>query len=325
MTLAPMPKSTSARKKKFNQVSLWQGLSAGLLITVIFLSFFSVSIEIKLKSSTARAIGQELTSVTPEQDAGEDSSDISKVVLPAEGVTIPIKWGNLGAQMIATGVIDALKFESIYAQRGGLSDDEKNLLYGTAEVPFKLDAQNSATLLNLLWAFGLANKSEILATGPMQDPRYGGADRFASTGGWTLAKGEAMDHYSKHEFVVLSQEQAEMVKRVSENIYRPCCGNSTYFPDCNHGMAMLGLLQLMAAQNLSEAEMYQFALKVNSYWFPDTYLAIATYFAKQGVQWKDVDAKEALGSAYSSAAGYRKILTEVEPPKSGGSGGGCGV
>ena len=134
-----------------------------------------------------------------------------------------------------------------------------------------------------------------------------------------------MDHYSKHEFVVLSQEQAEMVKRVSENIYRPCCGNSTYFPDCNHGMAMLGLLQLMAAQNLSEAEMYQFALKVNSYWFPDTYLAIATYFAKQGVQWKDVDAKEALGSAYSSAAGYRKILTEVEPPKSGGSGGGCGV
>ena len=174
MTLAPMPKSTSARKKKFNQVSLWQGLSAGLLITVIFLSFFSVSIEIKLKSSTARAIGQELTSVTPEQDAGEDSSDISKVVLPAEGVTIPIKWGNLGAQMIATGVIDALKFESIYAQRGGLSDDEKNLLYGTAEVPFKLDAQNSATLLNLLWAFGLANKSEILATGPMHDPRYGG-------------------------------------------------------------------------------------------------------------------------------------------------------
>src|SRR3989344_541891 len=111
MTLAPMPKSTSARKKKFNQVSLWQGLSAGLLIAVIFLSFFSVNIDIKLKSSMARATtGQELTSVAPEQDAGEDGLDLSKAVLPAEGVTIPIKWGNLGVQMIATGVIDALKF-----------------------------------------------------------------------------------------------------------------------------------------------------------------------------------------------------------------------
>ena len=33
-----------------------------------------------------------------------------------------------------------------------------------------------------------------------------------------------------------------MENKIAKGIYRPCCNNSTYFPDCNHGMAMLGLL-----------------------------------------------------------------------------------
>ena len=98
----------------------------------------------------------------------------------------------------------------------------------------------------------------------MTDKQFGGADKFASTGGWSLSKGNAMDHYSRHNFVVLTQAQAELVERVSKNIYRPCCNNSTYFPDCNHGMAMLGLLELMASQNISEGQMYKIALSVNS-------------------------------------------------------------
>ena len=133
-----------------------------------------------------------------------------------------------------------------------------------------------------------------------------------------------MDHYSKYEFVKLTSDEQSRVERVSQGVYRPCCGNSTYFPDCNHGMAMLGLLELLAAEGLSEGEMYKVALQVNSYWFPDTYLTLAKYFAKRDVAWNDVDPKEVLGSAYSSAAGYRQILTEVEPPKTQ-SGGSCGV
>jgi len=48
-------------------------------------------------------------------------------------------------------------------------------------------------------------------------------------------------------------------------------------------MAMLGLLELMAAQGVGEEEMYKAALAVNSYWFPDTYLTIAEYMQNKGI------------------------------------------
>ena len=158
----------------------------------------------------------------------------------------------------------------------------------------------------------------------MADEKYGGAGNFASTGGWTLAKGDGMEHYSKHNFIVLTEEQQELVERVSKGIFRPCCGNSVHFPDCNHGMAVLGLLEIMASQGAEEQEMYDAALKVNSYWFPGTYLTLAKYFGARETEWKDVDAKTVLGSLYSGARGYRQILQEVEPEKAKG-GGGCGV
>lgn len=246
-------------------------------------------------------------------------------VLPKNGITLPVTWNDLGKQMIEAGVIDKDKFESLYAQRGGLDDEVKNLLYGENNGKLKINTQNSGTILNLLWAFGLANKNPILEEGPMQDERYGGAGRFASTGGWPLSTGGAMNHYSAHAFAALTEKQQKLVERVSQNIYRPCCGNSVYFPDCNHGMAMLGLLELMASQGVDEEEMYKAALQVNSYWFPDTYLTIAKYFEKRGVEWSDVNPKEVLGSAYSSAQGYGQILAEVTPPQSRSGGNGCGV
>ena len=70
--------------------------------------------------------------------------------------------------------------------------------------------------LNLLWALGLGNKNEILDNGPMTDKKYGGAGRFASTGGWTLAQGDAMNHYSMHRFIGLTLEQQALVEKVSK-------------------------------------------------------------------------------------------------------------
>ena len=120
--------------------------------------------------------------------------------------------------------------------------------------------------LNWYWAFGLANKNPVLEEGPMRDPRYETAN-FASTGGWTLATGDAMDHYSHHTFVAFTPDQQERLEKVSKNVYRPCCGNSTYFTDCNHGMAMLGMLEILAADNASESEMYAAAEAANALWF----------------------------------------------------------
>jgi hypothetical protein len=261
--------------------------------------------------------------IAGDMPAFEKLNDFKGTVLPSE-VVLPVIWDNIGKQMVEAGVIDALKFEAVYSKRGGLSDAEKSLLYAENNGNLRITPENSGVVLNLLWAFGLSNKNPVLENGPMVDERYGGAGRFASTGGWTLAKGDAMEHYSKYPFVVLTQEQQEAVERVSKNIYRPCCGNSTYFPDCNHGMAMLGLLELLAYNGVSEEEMYKVALQVNSYWFPETYLTIAKYFNQKGISWSGVDPKEVLGAAYSSAQGYRKILSEVEPVDLR-SGGGCGV
>ena len=254
----------------------------------------------------------------------DDNAAPQDVVLPASGVVLPMKWNNLGKELVETGVIDEEKFKQIYAFRGGLGSTEKKLLEGSYDGEVVMNSENAGFLLNLLWAFGLANNNPILREGPMTSPDYGGAGNFASTGGWTLAKGSAMEHYSAHTFVALNKKQQELVERVSKNIYRPCCGNSTYFPDCNHGMAMLGLLELMAANGADEDEMYEVALKVNSFWFPDTYLTIAKYEASRGIDWNEVDPKLLLGQTYSSAGGYRKILSAVEPVQSSG-GGGCGV
>lgn len=257
-------------------------------------------------------------------DSKAQVQNLEETVIPAAGVVLPVRWGNLGEQMIEAGVIDAQKFEAIYAQRGGLDEEGKNLLYGENNDNLKITPQNSGVILNLLWAFGLGNENDILEKGEMSNPQYGGADRFASTGGWTLARGNTMEHYSRHQFVKLTPEQQALVERVSQNIYRPCCNNSTHFPDCNHGMAMLGFLEIMAAQGASEDEMYAAALKLNSYWFPDTYLTIASYFNQKGVDWSSVDPKEVLGVNFSSGSGFRRVLEETTPIQKS-SGGGCGV
>lgn len=187
----------------------------------------------------------------------------------AQKALFALHWNNLGMKMVEAGVIDKEKFENLYAERGGLSEVDKKLLYGVDNGNLVINSENSGVMLNMLWAFGLGNKNPILENGPMVDKQYGGAGNFASTGGWTLARGNAMAHYNMHSFITLTPEQQAMVERVAKNIYRPCCKNSTYFPDCNHGMAMLGLLELMASQEASEDEMYKIATEVNSYWFPE--------------------------------------------------------
>lgn len=238
-------------------------------------------------------------------DAKTDST-----TLTGEAVTLPIRWGDLGEQLIETGVIDKDKF------------GESEFLTDIGDAPVVMTEENSRGMLNMLWALGLANKNEILEQGEMMDPEYGGAGNFASTGGWTLARGMAMDHYSMHRFVTLTPAQQELIDRVSKNIYRPCCGNSTHFPDCNHGMAMLGLLELMAARGVTEPEMYQIALKVNTLWFPDTYQTINQYLVERGQSLATADPKEILGAKYSSGQGYAQIKSVVKGVR-GSSGSSC--
>jgi len=256
---------------------------------------------------------------------------LQEKVMPSGGVELPVVWGDLGKRLVESGSIDREKFVALY---GSLSEEESALLDRGNPERMRITRENAPYLLNLLWAFGLANKNSILEEGEMSDPAYGlpaeasaqagGAGGFASTGGWPLAKGGAMEHYSMHSFTTLTPEEHRLVEQVSKNIYRPCCGNSTHFPDCNHGMAMLGLLELMASQGVSKEEMYKAALAVNSYWFPDTYLTIATYMGSRGIEWSGMSPREVLSAEYSSAGGYSRIAAQVAKIQ-GGSGTSCGT
>jgi len=278
---------------------------------------YSANVKKDVRGKTETAVKTNKTEKIPEDN-------YSQKVTPAEGVTLPAKWGDLGAKMASVGVIDKVKLEELYAGRGGLNGEERKLLEDLDNGYLKITPENSGFVLNLLWALGLGNKNEILENGPMTDEKYGGTGGFASTGGWTLARGDAMSHYSMHRFIVLTPEQQSLAERVAKGIYRPCCGNSVYFPDCNHGMAMLGLLELMASQDVSEEEMYKAALAVNSYWFPNTYLTIAKYLKSQGKDWSSAEPKEILGYNYSSGTGYQKLLEKIKNPETKG-GGGCSV
>ncbi|MCR4328262.1 MAG: hypothetical protein NUV53_01965 [Patescibacteria group bacterium] len=243
-----------------------------------------------------------------------------------ELVALPVKWRDLGARMIEAGVIDKNQFEAIYAVQGGVPEREQKLLTGLDNGNVIIDQKNASILLNLFWALGLGNKNRILEEGPMMSPRYGGAERFASTGGWTLAHGNAMAHYSAHIFLALTEEDQTLVENVAKNIYRPCCNNATYFPDCNHGMAMLGLLQFLASGGATEGEMYRIALATNAFWFPEQYATIAQYFTSRNIDPQRVNPKEILGEKYSSISGFQTVATQVEVPEGqGGGGGGCGV
>lgn len=259
--------------------------------------------------------------------ANLESGNLTESVSLSESVTLPVKWGDLGLKMVAAGVIDQAQLENIYSGRGGLDSESKKLLLSNSSGNLTITSENSGYLLNLLWALGLGNKNNILENGPMSDPRYRSPSQLASVGGWTISKGDAINHYSKHALIALTADQQNLVEQVAKNIYRPCCNNSTHFPDCNHGMAMLGLLELMASQGLSESEMYKIALQVNAFWFPDQYSTIEKYFSMKGLSLYEVNPKEILGATFSSAGGYKKILQQVTSPqpKRSGSGGGCSV
>jgi len=248
------------------------------------------------------------------------------------GVTLPIVWGDMGARLVAAGVIDAAKWQALYKASGAFTAEDEALLTGMNTGKLVMNPENAGYLLNLFWAVGLANKNPILEDRKgMMNPAYGGAQNFASTGGWTLARstssgqaGDAMAHYDAHALITLTPAEQALVERMALGIYRPCCDNPASFPDCNHGMALLGLLEMMASQGASEEEMWQAALAANEFWFPDTYRTIDAYLAQNGNEREKAGPQELLGAKFSSASGYANIAAEVAKPQQQ-SGGSCGT
>ena len=230
-----------------------------------------------------------------------------------------IRIKNLGAGLVETGAIDKEKFLRLYEQNESLKSEAEKILSGQVD-KLKVTEENAQLVLNILWAIGLGNKNPILEEGPMTT-RYGNAGNFSSTVGWIVSEGQPMEHYNKHEFIRLTSDQQKLVEEAARQIYRPCCDNSTYFPDCNHGMAMLALLELLASEGATLDEMYETALSMNVFWFPDSYATIAQYMDETGI--KNISAKEILGRDYSSLSGFSKVASKVN--QVGRQGSSCSV
>lgn len=251
-----------------------------------------------------------------------DLSLVEKEVLPEAGVELPIPWGDIGPRLIALGVIDEAKFKKAVK----LTPGQEEILTKGSDSKITINATNGQFVVDMLWALGLAQKSVVYEEGPMGKEYKKEAGNFASTGGWSLARGEAMGHLNRYDLISLTPEQQKKVGEIAQNVYRPCCGNSTWFPDCNHGMAALAAIELMVAANVDEATIYRKLLGLNSFWFADSYLSVATYFARQGTPWSTVDAKAVLGKEYSSAQGAQDIAKKVgQLPNRPTRGGSCGT
>ena len=271
-------------------------------------------------------------------DAGQGSEIQKRARLlleqinPAQGYTLPVVYGDIGPQLLAAGAIDLGKFVGVYKQSGKpLSEEQLGILTRGSDAPITINTGNANFLLNFFWAFGLTNQNPILSEGPLM--ARGGKERigeFASTGGWTIGVKTATELYASLAIVPLNPAQQARLTEVAREVYRPCCDNPTHMPDCNHGMAMLGLLELMASQNATVEEMFTAAKYINAYWFPQQTLEIATMIqVTQKSNFDQADARQVVGARFSSGSGYQAVhqwlaekdLLEQIP----GSGGSCAV
>lgn len=248
-------------------------------------------------------------------------TEIQKKVLPEEGFTLPISWNDMGLKLVSLGVIDAKKFEEAVKP----NDEQKEIVEKGTDKPIKIDLNNGQFVVDMLWALGLAQKSVVYTEGPLGKEYKSQQGSFASTGGWTLAKGDAVNYLGKFDLIPLTSEQQSKVADIAKNVYRPCCGNPTWFPDCNHGMAALSAIELMVSKGLPDDEIYKNVLKLNTMWFPQNYLTAAMFFAKEGTEWDKVDAKRVLGAEFSSSQGAAEIAKKVGPLPGQQVGGSCGA
>ena len=250
-------------------------------------------------------------------------------VLPPAGYPSRIALNDSIVRLVRRGVLDRDKFLALRRQAGKTTDEFDDLLSEPSERPILLTRQNAGDYVNLLWPVGLANHIEGNADSPLFTVRL---PTFASTAGWTLGKKEeGSPYFNGFPIVRMTTTEEALAIQVAKSIFRPCCDNSTFYQDCNHGSALFGLLQLGASQGLGEADLYREALAFNSFWFPDYYVRTALYFKIARKQaWNEVDPKEIMGKEFSALSSWQRnvqpalvAIPNLIPSPEGGAN--CGV
>ena len=255
-----------------------------------------------------------------------DYSSIIKQVYPTQGFVLPAKWDGAPKQLADSGALN-LSFvaNALSNANQSLTKNELEVLNGTGDSNVTLNKSSALFTLYVLWALGINNKNPIISNGPIMN--YGGSPyNLASTGGYGPLGKLQLGNLS---IITLNSSEQKMVEATASNTYRPCCNNPAMFPDCNHGAAQLGLIELMASQGKNQTQIYDALKEFNSFYYPQQYLDVAILFSyTQNKAWDEVPANVVLGYNFSSASGYYEVYNvlsndNVLPKVSGGPGGSC--
>ena len=258
-----------------------------------------------------------------------EATKLYEQISPKNGYNLSVPYGSLGPQLIKSGVISYDALTELYKNSGtSLTAEEIEALKNGSDQDIVITAENARFLLNFFWAVGLANKNPILTEGPMVQYSDGKVEGFASTGGWGLATKPVTQLYASLDLIPLTPEQQKLVEEVASEIYRPCCNNHTLFPDCNHGMAMLGIMELMASRGATADQMLEAAKYINAFWFPQQTLETAMFLKmNQDVDFAEADPKLVVGKEISSASGFQMVHADLQSKgllqQAPGQGGGC--
>lgn len=228
--------------------------------------------------------------------------DMLGQVTPRLGVPTGVTFRDSIQKLIAAGVLDPDKLRALDKD---LPDWVERLLSAPSEEPILFSEETAPYLVNLLWPLGLANKVSFNEKSQISTVRIPG---FASTGGWTLGQApNGYAYFNRVDAIELTDAQQAVVLEVAKTTFRPCCDNSTFYQDCNHGSALLGLLELAASQGATEQGLYGVALTANSFWFQDYYAKTALYFAHfHHKGWSAIPPRAILGPEYSSLSGWER-------------------
>ena len=285
-------------------VALWAATMGAALDSRSALAQFTADDRIRILKANAQNDGNDSA------QARRLFDDTTAKVVPATGFQSSIRIGGSVAKLVEIGIIDKAKFVAIYRGRNMPAEIE-SALSRPSDNPILLTPANANYYVNLLWPVGLANYMSSNDTSPIRGTSL---LTFASTSGWTLGQeSNGGVYFNKVRVVDLTPDQEALATEIARKTYRPCCNNSTFFQDCNHGSALLGVLELGASQGLAKEVLYREALAFNSFWFPSNYIETALYFkAVRNIDWERVDPMEIMGFEYSALGPWSKnVQAEV--------------
>jgi hypothetical protein len=227
-----------------------------------------------------------------------DIQALTNVINPPGGYVLPVQYSQLGPKLLAAGVIDVALLQQDYKQTGRLlSEHDKELLSQGSQEQVVINQNNAAFLLTLFWGFGLANQNPITEKVSIQ-----------LSSNWVLGRKPGTDLISSAAIYKLTSDQQARLEEVAKGIYRPCSDVSTFSPDSQQSIAMLGFLEFMASQNVSSDDMFTAAKQINAFWFPQQTLEQALFFiATQLKNYENIDARVILSQQYFSASGFEQI------------------